>query len=73
MSPDGRMRSRAALPVPPAFVPLAPAAPVGLPTPDRDPPGGFIEVELADGHHLRAEADADPALVRDVLAALLER
>ncbi len=27
----------------------------------------------ADGHRLRAEAGADPALVRDLLAALLDR
>ena len=63
----------AALPVPPPFVPLALPGPVGLPTRDQGAPGGAIEVELADGHRLRAEAGADPALVRDLLAALLDR
>lgn len=46
----------AALPVPPPFVPLALPAPAGLPTRDQGAPGGAIEVELADGHRLRAEA-----------------
>ncbi|MGH1590376.1 IS66-like element accessory protein TnpA [Methylobacterium phyllosphaerae] len=63
----------AALPVPPPFVPLALPAPVGLPTRNQDPPSGAIEVELADGHRLRAEAGTDLALVRNLLAALLDR
>lgn len=35
-----------------------------LPTRDQGAPGGAIEVELSDGHRLRAEAGADSALGR---------
>ena len=63
----------AALPVQPIFVPLALRKPPRLPTCDQGPPGGAIEVEPVGGHRLRAEASADPALVRDLFAALLDR
>jgi transposase len=63
----------ASLPVQPAFVPFALPAPPRLPTCDQGLPGCAIEVELADGRRLGAEAGADPALVRDLLAALLDR
>ncbi|WP_443192835.1 IS66-like element accessory protein TnpA [Methylobacterium sp. NMS14P] len=61
------------LPVQPAFVPLALPAPPRSPACDQGLPGCAIEVELADGHRLRAQAWADPALARDLLAALLDR
>jgi len=56
----------------PSFVPLA------LPAPQpsvRDEPSrpGAIEIELAGGHRLRAEAGADVALLQGVIVALLGR
>ena len=53
---------------PPAFVPLA------LPAPAERPAGsGVVEIELAGGHRLRAEAGADLTLLQGVIAALLGR
>ena len=57
---------------PPAFVPLAlppPAAAVA----ERPAGSGVVEIELAGGHRLRAEAGADLALLQSVIAALLGR
>lgn len=62
----------ASLAAEPAFVPLALPAPAG-PAPETQPRLGVIEIELAGGHRLRAEADVDPALLRGVIEALLSR
>jgi transposase len=62
----------AALPVEPAFVPLALPAPVG-PAPETRSPPGVIEIELAGGHRLRADTTVDPALLRGVIEALVGR
>ncbi len=59
----------AALPPQPAFVPLS------LPNPascDRTPTG-VIEIELAGGHRLRADASVDVAVLRSVIEALVAR
>lgn len=62
----------AAAPSQPAFVPLALPAPAPS-LPDERPRPGAIEIELAGGHRLRADATVDPALLRSVIAALLGR
>lgn len=56
----------------PSFIPLALPAP---PSTVREEPSrsGAIEIELAGGHRLRAEAGADVALLQGVIAALLGR
>ncbi|MCJ2079837.1 IS66-like element accessory protein TnpA [Methylobacterium sp. J-090] len=56
----------------PSFIPLAlPAPPSGV---RGEPPrSGAIEIELAGGHRLRAEAGAEVALLQGVIAALLGR
>ncbi|GJE18248.1 IS66-like element accessory protein TnpA [Methylobacterium marchantiae] len=56
----------------PRFIPLALPAP---PSSVQDEPlrPGAIEIELAGGHRLRAEAGADVALLQGVIAALLGR
>lgn len=57
---------------PRAFVPLAlppPAAAVAKSPAES----GVVEIELAGGHRLRAEAGADLALLHGVIAALLHR
>lgn len=53
----------------PSFIPLA------LPAPPVEPPSraGVISIELAGGHRVRVEGACDPALLRDVLAALAGR
>ena len=70
---DARDRDQAvAPPEPPAFIPLA------LPAPAVSPPAselsiGRIEIELAGGHRVRADAGADPAVLRNVIEALVGR
>ncbi|NEU14894.1 transposase [Methylobacterium sp. BTF04] len=56
----------------PSFVPLALPAP---PSAIREEPNrpGAIEIELAGGHRLRAEAGAEVALLQGVIAMLLGR
>ncbi|MGU3285135.1 IS66-like element accessory protein TnpA [Methylobacterium mesophilicum] len=56
----------------PSFIPLALPAP---PSSVREEPlrPGIIEIELAGGHRLRAEAGADVVLLQGVIAALLGR
>lgn len=62
----------ASLPVQPAFVPLAlPAPPVAAAC--DTVLQAAIEIELAGGHRVRAQAGADPTLLRDVIAVLLGR
>lgn len=56
----------------PSFVPLALPAPQP-PVRDEPPHPGAIEIELAGGHRLRAEAGADVVLLQGVIAALLSR
>ncbi len=62
----------AALPPEPAFVPLALPAPAG-PAPEKRSHPGVIEIELACGHRLRADATVDPALLRGVIKVLVGR
>ena len=56
---------------PPAFVPLALPAPAGVPSIERS--GGAIEIELAGGHRLRADASVEIAVLRGVIKALVGR
>ena len=51
---------------------------IALPPPaaaaaERPARSGVVEIELAGGHRLRAEAGADLALLQGVIAALLHR
>ena len=56
----------------PRFVPLALPAP--QPPFRHEPPhSGAIEIELAGGYWLRAEAGADVVLLQGVIAVLLSR
>ena len=63
---------RAALSLPPAFVPLALPAPAPSGSCEQPAPG-VIEIELAGGHCLRADTRVDLALLRGVIEALLPR
>lgn len=65
-------RRAAAMPPQPAFIPLALPALTG-PAPEPQPRLGVIEIELAGGHRLRAEAGVDAALLQAVITALLGR
>jgi len=65
--------NRAAASAPqPAFIPLALPAPAGPPPFDRAA-AGVIEIELAGGHRLRADATVDVAVLRGVIEALVGR
>ena len=57
---------------PPAFIPLALPAPAATASKARTG-SGVIEIELAGGHRLRAEAGADLTLLQGVIAALTGR
>ena len=57
---------------PPTFVPLALPLPA-IAAAERPAGSGVVEIELAGGHRLRAEAGADLTLLQDVIAALLHR
>lgn len=54
------------------FIPLALPAPAASPRPP-EVSSGRIEIELAGGHRVRAEAGADPAVLRSVIEALVGR
>jgi transposase len=62
----------AALPPPPAFVPLSLPGPVSTDSCERTQPG-TIEVELATGHRLRADASVDIGVLRTLIEALVGR
>ena len=59
-------------PAPPAFVPLSLPAPAATPVSDR-PTSAMIEIELAGGHRLRADASIDIAVLRALIEALVGR
>jgi transposase len=65
----------AALPAEPTFVPIALPAPAGPAAEERSPSisPGVIEIELAGGHRVRADAMVDPALLRGVIKMLVGR
>jgi transposase len=65
---DGE-RAAAATAQPP-FVPLALPDPVSMARLDRTA-GGVIEIELAGGHRLRADASIDVAVLRSLIEALV--
>jgi len=62
----------AAHPAPPAFVPLCLPNPVNTVSCERTPIG-MIEIELAGGHRLRADASIDVSVLRSVIDALVGR
>ena len=62
----------AAAPRQPPFVPLALPGPVGV-APVERPAGGIIEIELAGGHRLRADASIDVRVLRSLIEALVGR
>jgi transposase len=62
----------AALPPQPAFVPLSLPGPVSTDSCERTQPG-TIEVELATGHRLRADASVDIGVLRTLIEALVGR
>jgi transposase len=70
---DALEEERAAtLPAQPAFVPLRLTGPANEGTCDRAA-SGMIEIELAGGHRLRADASIDVAVLRSVIAILVGR
>lgn len=62
----------AASPPQPAFIPLALPAPSG-PSRCERAAAGVIEIELAGGHRLRADASVEVAVLRGVIEALVGR
>jgi len=62
----------AALPPQPAFVPLCLPGPVSTESGERTQPG-IIEIELAAGHRLRADASVDIGVLRTLIEALVGR
>lgn len=60
----------AASPAQPAFVPLCLPNPVNTGACERTPVG-VIEIELACGHRLRADASIDVTVLRSVIEALV--
>jgi transposase len=62
----------AALPPQPAFVPLCLPGPVSTEACERPQPG-TIEIELAAGHRLRADASVDIGVLRTLIEALVGR
>lgn len=62
----------AARPAQPAFVPLCLPEPVGTVSRERQQPG-IIEIELASGHRLRADASIDIDMLRTLIEALVGR
>ena len=68
---DGVAKTSAtAAPSQPAFIPLALPGPANPPS--AAPAAGTIEIELAGGHRLRTEGNVDAAMLRGVIAALLD-
>ena len=69
---DAGERDRAEVrPEPPAFIPLALPAPASVASPTENV--GRIEIELAGGHRVRADAGSDPAVLRSVIEVLVGR
>lgn len=62
----------AAQPPQPAFVPLLLPSPGNAASSERVA-SSIIEIELASGHRLRADASVDVALLRSVIEALVDR
>lgn len=62
----------AALPPQPAFVPLCLPGPIGADSCERAQ-SGMIEIELATGHHLRADASVDIGVLRTLIEAPVGR
>jgi transposase len=62
----------AALPLQPAFVPLSLPGPVSTDSCERTQ-SGTIEIELATGHRLRADASVDIGVLRTLIEALVGR
>ena len=62
----------AALPPQPAFVPLCLPGPVSTGSCERTQ-SGIIEIELATGHRLRADASVDIGVLRTLIEALVGR
>jgi transposase len=62
----------AALPPQPAFVPLSLPGPVSTDSCERTQ-SGIIEIELATGHRLRADASVDIGVLRTLIEALVGR
>jgi len=62
----------AALPAQPAFVPLCLPGPVSTDSCGR-PQSGIIEIELATGHRLRADASVAIGVLRTLIEALVGR
>ena len=62
----------AALPPQPAFVPLCLPGPVSTDSCERTQ-SGIIEIELATGHRLRADAFVDIGVLRALIEALVGR
>ena len=69
---DAAERDRVSrLPPQPAFVPLALPAPEARPVAAQ--PCGTIEIELAGGHRVRADASVDLSVLRGLLQVLVGR
>jgi transposase len=62
----------AALPPQPPFIPLALPGPVNARSCECTQPG-IIEIELATGHRLRADASIDVGVLRTLIDALVSR
>jgi transposase len=62
----------AALPPQPAFVPLCLPGPVSTDSCERSQ-SGIIEIELATGHRLRADASVDIGVLRTLIETLVGR
>ena len=56
----------------PAFIPFALPVPT-CPSPQERAAAGVIEIDLAGGHRVRAEAGVEVAVLRSVIEALVER
>lgn len=70
---DARDEERAAARLAqPAFVPLLLPGPANMAAVERAA-ACVIEIELAGGHRVRADASVDPALLRSVIEALVGR
>ena len=63
----------AARPPQPAFVPLSLPAPAGVAIVGERFSSAMIEIELAGGHRLRADASIDAGLLRSLIELLVSR
>jgi transposase len=68
-----RPNGAAARPSQPAFVALRLPAPAGVTTIGERSANPMIEIELAGGHRLRADASIDVAILRSLLEVLVGR